>query len=165
MDKGKPLLIVDVQQGFIKNGAGTIIDPIRSLLDSWNGLVYYLRYKNYPGSLYTQHLDWHEFMTSNQHDIVPDIYKSGCEIFDHFGYAPAAELIEKIKPHGEAYICGLDTDACVMAAVFACWDNEIRPYIIADCCACSDGESFHKAALDIMLRQFGVKSVIKSTLN
>ncbi|MGE3771155.1 MAG: isochorismatase family protein [Bdellovibrionales bacterium] len=159
------LLVIDMQHGFMRGSAKDIIQPVARLAASYPAeKVYYLRYKNYPGSSYTKFLDWHQFMTTDQTNIVPEVYRQGCAIFDHYGYAPPPELIAELKKYQTVGICGVDTDACVMAAVFAVWDAEIRPIVFANYCASSDGPMFHKAALDLMLRQFGTTSVIRENV-
>lgn len=165
MNKPEALLIIDIQQGFMKNGAEAVIDPIATLVESWpQDRLFYLRYRNYPGSLFARHLDWHEFMTSGQVDIVPKVYVEGAPVFEHYGYRPPDTLIEVLSGFETVGICGVDTDACVMAAVFALWDAEIRPVVLADYCMSSGGRSFHNAALDLMLRQFGTDGILRGRI-
>lgn len=161
--KPEALLIIDIQHGFICNGVEQIIPSLVELVHKWPcENLYYLKYKNYPGSSFTKYLDWHEFMTSEQANIVPEVYIKGSAIYNHYGYAPPDDLLVELHSKYESVgICGVDTDACVMAAVFALWDAEIRPFVLAEYCASSGGPQFHRAALDLMLRQFGTGSVIK----
>jgi nicotinamidase-related amidase len=160
--KPEALLVIDMQKGFMKSGAETAIPAVKEVVTKWPVQdLYYLKYRNYPGSLFTMHLDWHEFMTSDQVDFEPGIYVEGAEVFDHYGYRPPDELLAKLKKYKTVGICGVDTDACVMAAVFSLWDSEIRPVVLARYCASSGGDQMHRAALDLMLRQFGVHSILR----
>lgn len=162
MSKPDALLVIDIQQGFMRNGAEAVLPKIKDLVHHWpQDRLFYLRYRNYPGSLFARHLDWHEFMTTDQVAIVPEVYIDGAPVFEHYGYRPPDTLIEVLKCYETVGICGVDTDACVMAAVFALWDAEIRPVLLADYCASSGGEQFHRAALDLMLRQFGMHAIIR----
>jgi nicotinamidase-related amidase len=154
--KPEALLIVDVQYGFMGKGADRVIQPIAELVQKYSAdSLYYLKYLNHPDSLFTKHLDWDGCMTSNQTDIVSDVYIQGSQIFNHFGYLPPSELLTALAKYKTVGVCGVDTDACVMAAVFALWDAEIHPVVLSRYCASSGGENFHQAALDLMLRQFG----------
>ncbi len=161
--KPEALLIIDIQHGFICNGVEEILPSLVELVQKWPCEdLYYLKYKNYPGSSFTRYLDWHEFMTSEQASIVPEVYVEGSAVYNHYGYAPPEDLMVELNNKYENIgICGVDTDACVMAAVFALWDAEIRPFVLAEYCASSGGSQFHRAALDLMLRQFGTGSVIQ----
>lgn len=163
--KPDALLVIDVQYGFMDKGADRVVAPIAKLVKSWpKEKLFYLKYRNYPGSMFTKHLDWHEFITSEQVDIVSEVLVDDAKVFEHFGYSPPPELITQLKNMQNVGICGVDTDACVMAAVFALWDADVRPIILADYCASSGGEQIHRAALDVMLRQFGTNSVIKGEI-
>lgn len=158
-------MIIDIQHGFMRNGAESVVPTVATLVKSWpQDKLFYLRYRNYPGSLFSRHLDWHEFMSSGQINIVPEVYVDGAPVFEHYGYRPPDTLIEVLRGFETVGICGVDTDACVMAAVFALWDAEIRPIVLADYCMSSGGRSFHLAALDLMMRQFGTDAVIRGRL-
>lgn len=162
MHRPASLLVIDVQFGFMRNGADRVVPEIRNLVSLYDpAQVYYLRYRNHPGSLFTKHLNWHEMMTSDQSALVPDVLTPEPVIFDHYGYSPPPEMIERLRGDGvrEIGICGVDTDACVMAALFALWDHDIRPIVPSSYCFSSGGENMHRAALDMMLRQFGFGSV------
>lgn len=159
------LLIIDMQNGFMRKGAEKIIPDVAVLARKWPVAdLYYLKYRNFPGSLFTQYLDWHDFMTTDDANLVPDVYVEGATVFDHYGYSPTEETVAALKKYKTVGICGVDTDACVMAAVFTLWDADIRPVVLAKYCASSGGDHMHRAALDLMLRQFGVGGVFKGDL-
>jgi len=159
--KFEALLVIDVQHIFMRNQADRVIEPIRDLVEKLPAdKVYYLRYINHPDSLYTRHLDCHAGMTKSDTDVVPEAYRDNAPVFNHYGYAPSVELMQILQKYKTVGICGVDTDACVMAAVFALWDAGIRPLVLADYCASSGGKQFHETALGLMLRQFGVDGVI-----
>jgi len=159
-EKPDALLVIDIQKGFMRNGAELLVEPIAKLVRRWpTENVFYLRYRNYPDSLYARHLDWHDFIAGDNINLMPEVYLDGAPVFEHYGYRPPDELIAQLKNFRAVHICGVDTDACVMAAVFALWDAEIQPVILANYCMSSGGIQFHRAALDLMLRQFGAKCV------
>lgn len=160
--KPDALLIIDIQNGFMSKGAESVIAPVVELVSAWpQEHIYYLKYRNYPDSLFARHLDWQELMTSPEVDFVSGTYREGSPVFEHFGYKPPDDLIAALKQYKTVGICGVDTDACVMAAVFTLWDADIRPVILEKYCASSGGAHFHEAALGLMLRQFGTSCVYK----
>ena len=83
-------------------------------------------------------------MTGDEIAIVSAVYREGGRIFDHYSYIPSVDALNALKQFQKVAICGVDTDACVMAAFFALWDAEIPSVILANYCASSGGESFHK---------------------
>lgn len=166
MHRPAALIVVDMQFGFMTNGADRLVPEIRDLVALYPvERVYYLRYRNHPGSLFTRYLNWHAFMTSDQSAIVPEVYRPGSRVFDHFGYSPPPEMTDVLKADDltEVGICGVDTDACVLAALFNLWDHDIRPIVLSSYCYSSGGENLHRAALDLMMRQFGFGSVFTRT--
>jgi nicotinamidase-related amidase len=159
----KALLVIDVQYGFMKAGADVVVPRISQLTKTWPAEdVYYLKYRNYPNSFFAKHLDWTDCMTGDDVNIVKEVYLEGRPVFEHFGYMPPSELFAALRKYEVVNICGVDTDACVMAAVFALWDAEIKPMVLEYYCASSGEENMHKAALGLMLRQFGVTAVSRT---
>lgn len=157
----KALLIIDMQAGFMRQGCEDLVPKIARLAGFFpENAIFQLRYRNYPGSAFARFLDWQECTDSQESALLPEMEKIGGHIYDHWGYLPPPELVQALKPLAQVGICGVDTDACVMAACFALWDAEIRPWILADYCFSSGGKPLHQAALDLMRRQFGGNSIL-----
>jgi len=160
--KEKALLVIDVQHGFMQQGAEIVVPRIRDLVGAWpEDDIFYLCYRNYPGSFFSKNLDWTECMTGEAVAIVPDVYKKGRPVFEHYGYKPPEGAMQALRQYQSVHICGVDTDACLMAAVFALWDAEIRPVVLEHYCASSGGPHFHQVAVDLMLRQFGTGCIVR----
>lgn len=153
------LVIVDMQNAFLKQ-ASHLVTPVQELAASWPAEhTFWLKYRNTPGSLFEEHLFWSEAMVSPETDLIE------CEnqdhVYTHYGYSPPDEFIDHLKSANlaKAYVCGVDTDACVYAAMMKLWDNEIRPVLLKDFCTSSGGKNFHDVALNLMIRQFGMDSI------
>lgn len=154
------LIIVDMQNVFLKQSSH-LVTPIQELAESWpEDGVFWLKYRNTPGSLFEKHLFWSEAMVSPEIDLIQSKHQKN--IYTHYGYSPPQEFIDHLQAKGytSAYVCGVDTDACVYACMMKLWDNEIRPVLLKDYCASSGGVNFHDVALNLMIRQFGMDSVI-----
>jgi nicotinamidase-related amidase len=74
-------------------------------------------------------------------------------ILDKAGYGLSAENLDRLRETGctEWHLCGLETDACVLACAFSLWDSGMRPKVLLDLCA----SPLQKAASMILERQFG----------
>lgn len=155
MSKPCALLIIDMQNVFLRS-LGHLIPKVQELAESWpEEDIYWLRYRNHPGSLYERHLDWSDATLADDIEMIDG--KGQDKKFWHYGYSPPLELITELKEKYEtAYVCGVDTDACVYAAMMTLWDNEIRPILLSDYCGSSGGQHFHDVALSMMNRQFGM---------
>ena len=137
------LLIVDAQVGF---------DPSHDLLarieDASHGYrtVVMTRFINQPNSLYRTVLDWH----GDGGELALQI---PCTlILDKTGYGLASSHIEALKGLCvEWHLCGLETDACVLACAFSLWDARMRPIILHDMC----DSPLHTEGVAVARRQFG----------
>jgi len=163
MKKDHPLLIIDLQNIFLEKVPSPFIAKLVGFIDQWpKEQLYWLRYLNLPDSLFAKCIDWQECMTSPGKDLITPAGHETRRVIDHFGYAPPPELIAEFKKVGyqKVSICGVDTDACVMAHTFSLWDNDIQPIIHANYCASSGGDEMHKAAISMMYRQFGTACIV-----
>lgn len=160
-----PLLVIDLQNAFMKSIPSDFIGKLDGFLKRWKPAnLYWLRFVNHPGSFYEQHINYADCMVSPDRDIMglPSFPADAPrQIVTHYGYAPPADFIASLKAagHTKVGICGVDTDACVMAACFALWDAEIQPIIFSQYCHSSGGVDMHRAALSMMFRQFGMHSM------
>ena len=60
----------------------------------------------------------------------------------------------------EIYLCGFDTDGCILKTAFDLFENNIKAYILQDYCMSSGGEKYHYEAIDILKRSIGEKFII-----
>lgn len=115
----------------------------------------YTRYVNPPGSLFRTVLkqkccapgseDTELLLTPRPTDLVMDKVA-------RYGLTPAQ--IAKLKRHGIRCmtVCGLDTDACVLAVMFSLFDGGIECHLKENMCWSSSG--LHKPAVAICREQF-----------
>lgn len=58
------------------------------------------------------------------------------------------------------YLCGINTDCCVLKTAFDLFENEYDFYILKDYCASTNGTEKHNNALEILKRNIGNKRII-----
>ena len=58
------------------------------------------------------------------------------------------------------YLCGLETDACVLKTALDLFENEYDFYVLKDFCGCTNGKSAHLNAIKILQKNIGEKRVI-----
>lgn len=138
------LLIVDLQTGF--HPPGSLVDEIRAYAGQFD-VVVQTQFQNTEGSLYRTVLgrngDGGELLLS-----IP-----GAIILKKLGYGLTQRQLTAIASLecDEWSICGLETDACVMACAYSLWDAGIAPRIIGELCA----SPLHGAGMSVLSRQFG----------
>ena len=67
------------------------------------------------------------------------------------------ELLNYIE---EIYLCGIDTEACILKTAFDLFEKEYDVYVLKDYCASTLGVKRHNNAIAILKRNIGEKSII-----
>lgn len=165
---GTALVIVDVQQGFIREGGAHLVSAIAAYLDARRDrydLVLATRFRNHPGSRYESERDWSGMTAPDEIALVPAIAARADEVLDKHGLAPDRDALCALLADRQVervHVCGLDTDQCVLATALLLWDEGFRPAVLADLCATSGGEELHDAARAILRRSIGDRNVLRS---
>lgn len=143
MDKAG-LLIVDLQHGF--SPSHELVEQIRRLSTHYERVVM-TRFTNHPGSLYRSVLGWNGdggYLVFSDHRAV---------ILDKSGYGLAEQHLQLLAKMQctEWHVCGVETDACVLACAFSLWDYGLRPIIRSELCE----SPLHDQGVAVAKRQFG----------
>lgn len=149
------LIIVDLQRGF-KLSRALVTRIARRRQDPSFHLTVFTRFENPAGSLYRSELDYDEMVPgSTETELLLAPTKRDWVIIKETYGLPAA-LIRRLRRNGITHVelCGVDTDACVLAAMFTLFDAGIVVRVDA---SLTSGR-LKRSARPIMLRQFGSKS-------
>jgi nicotinamidase-related amidase len=152
MKAHRAVLIVDVQQAF---------DPPPRFLRKLGRYVnrfpcrIFTRFVNPPDSMFRKVLKQKCCAPGSADTDLLISPKPGDLIFDKVGhYGLSSRHIRRLKSRGikQVTVCGLDTDACVLAVLFALFDSGIYCHLKENMCWSSSG--LHDAALRIIRKQF-----------
>ena len=156
------LLIVDLQRGFITEKTQKVIGVVENAVNTLEyDVCVYSKFYNNEETSFSRILNWDRFQSIEEQEIVlPRV--NGNVIVSKNTYSAVTkelkQLIEKNKIE-RVYLCGIDTDSCVLATAFELFDNGVEPVIIIDGCASTAGDEYHHAAEIIMKRSFGRENV------
>jgi len=146
----KVLIIIDLQVSF---------SPSNDLVARINEIA-----RNYSTVIATQFVNGNElFQTVLQY---PKLSESECKlvslpesikVFKKTGYGLPVDLITLLKSNSvvEVDICGLETDACVLASMYNLWDAGIQPHLLKEVTVTRDQE-LQNASCVILQRNFRV---------
>lgn len=161
----QPLLVVDVQRGFLNDYTDHIPARIRALIQRGGfAPLLFTRFVNAPDSPYQKFLQWDACATEPETDIAPELQpfaKPEC-IFTKPGYAGMSdELRAHLRDQGiEAVtVVGIDTDMCVLKIALDVFDLGIAPTVLVDCCASTSGLQSHLAGLAVLARNIGARQL------
>lgn len=157
----EPLLIVDVQRGFINDYTQHIPGRITRLVATGRyGPVLFTCFINSDTSPYRRLLDWHACAGPPETEVVEELlpFAQGENVYekhgltgvpDELGARLAKEQIRQIA------VVGIDTDMCVLKIAMDLFDLGIEPVVLVDCCASTAGLQAHLAGLAILSRNIG----------
>lgn len=161
---GSPLLIIDVQKGFINEWTAHVPARVESLQDTFEPVVV-TRFYNPQRSLYRRLTGSNEFSLGSAETQLAFVPRAQATVVDtsvHNGLS--ASLLETLRSEGvnRVHLCGIATDTAVLLTAAALLDNGIEPVVLAHACGSDGGHELHETALQILRRLIGVKQVIGS---
>jgi nicotinamidase-related amidase len=161
----EPLLIVDVQVGFLNPFTSHIPKRIARLIERGDySPVLFTRFINIPDSPYWRFLNWRACAAPPETDLAPELvsFAQSDLTFAKPGYAGISdELLGHLQSSGwdQITIAGIDTDMCVLKIAMDIFDMGIRPIILVDCCASTSGLQSHLAGLAVLARNIGAEQL------
>lgn len=173
MSKHKPVLVVvDVQNGFITKHSKPVIPIIVDLVHRWQaarGDVVFTRYLNYPGSPFERLLGWTKMANGPDIELVTELAPyvgPHTPVVDKYVYTlftPEGTHLVDERGWTDLYVCGIDTDICVLKTVVDAFEHNLTPWILQDACASHAGPEAHIAGLFIAGRFIGANQIIQTT--
>ena len=155
------LLVIDMQKAFINPNTEYLIEKISNLINAnqYNYIVF-TRFINTNDSIYVRDLNYYGCIGEDKELVIkPDNHK----VIDKKVYSSLnSELKNYIIENNIAkiYLCGINTDCCVLKTAFDLFENEYDFYILKDYCASTNGTEKHNNALEILKRNIGNKRII-----
>ena len=165
-----PLLVVDVQCGFINDFTHHIPERVVRLIEQGNyEPIVFTRFLNRPDSPYTQLLGWDSCDRSPEIDLAPEIEAVADPklVFAKPGLCGLPDdLIAYVDKHQfqQVAIVGIDTDMCVLKIAMDLFDRGIEPIVLTDCCASTAGLQAHLASLAVLSRNIGAQRLREAGL-
>lgn len=153
----KALIIIDVQNYFVNNTTKELPHKISSFIDKNNfEFILFTQFVNQEDSNYIKQLAWRECFTSPEIDIHPQLakYAANNNVFVKHSYSifKSNKLVSFLKKNNiqTLYLCGIDTDSCVLASAFEAFDFGYDIKILMDLTQSHSGNEFHVAARKII---------------
>lgn len=155
-DKRAVLLVVDLQEEFVKKVTKTNLKRIKDLARSskvdvsMSGI-----WVNNPDSNYSRMLGYTKSVQGTTSILSDAAISLDCRT----QYSSLTnQLKSTITKEDVILVCGAETDACVLATCFSLFDNGYSFKVISDLCF-TKNEELQQAALTIMKRNFGKNNV------
>lgn len=150
----KILIVIDVQNVFVNEKNKFIVNGIKSLIESDKfDKVIFTVFINNEKSSFVKYLNWNKAFRSEGTRIVEDLRSFSDIIIERstFSAFGAKEILNYISKEDEIYLCGLDTDACVLATAYEGIDIGFDIKVIDDLIF-SVNEEMHAIGMNVMRR-------------
>jgi nicotinamidase-related amidase len=159
--RAAPLLVVDVQRGFLNEYTAHIPARVARLVRrGGHDPIYFTRFENPPGGPYRRFLGWDACARPPETDLAPELESFAADerVFSKPGYAGLPDALAGVLATAgveQITLVGIDTDMCVLKVALDLFDLSIEPIVLVDCCASTAGLQAHLAGLAILTRNIG----------
>jgi nicotinamidase-related amidase len=158
----EPLLVVDVQRGFINEFTQHIPRRIKCLIETGDyAPILFTRFVNPPSSPYQRLLDWHACVEPPETDLVDELTDFAADDLVFTNKQGTTGMSDELgdwlcrQAFAQISVVGIDTDMCVLKMAMDAFDLGIEPIVLVDCCASTAGLQAHLAGLAILSRNIG----------
>ena len=156
------LLVIDLQKAFINENTIDVVERIDKLIkDNKYDNVIFTRFINNDNSIWVKKLKYEGCISNESKRIVLDTNNN--LVIDKNIYSAFSRQLKKYISDNKIdniYLCGIDTECCILKTAFDLFENGYNVYVLKDYCACTLGEIRHNNAIEILKRNIGEEYVI-----
>ena len=165
------LIVVDAQNGFVSEYSSHVIPVIENLVRRWLTAgrdVAFTQYINHENSIFERLLGWTKLQESPAIDIVPELQpyvtrSTGIiEKRIYTLFTDEGEQLAKDRGWTDVYVCGIDTEVCVLKTAVDAFERNIVPWLITDASASHSGLEAHSAGLLVAAKMIGPRQLVQS---
>jgi len=151
------LVVIDVQNYFVNNKTKSLPTRIASFIrTSRFDYVLFTQFVNNENSNFVKLLNWRKCFSSPDIDIHPTLVKFTTQenTFKKTSYSifKSDGFTDFLKKHNisKLFLCGIDTDSCVLASSYDAFDLGYEIKVIKKLCQSHSGEDYNDAAIKII---------------
>jgi nicotinamidase-related amidase len=164
MKPKEALLVIDVQNYFINDRTKNIPRKVSEYIANNHqlfDLIIFTNFVNTRQSPVFRFLHWEKSVRSPDTDIAPEL-----EPALKFGIVFSKDVLSALripsvssllKEHmiKNLYVCGIDTDSCVLATAYDAFDKGYRVSLLENLSMSHGGKNLHEAAVTLFRRNIG----------
>lgn len=154
------LIIIDVQNYYINENTKNIPSKIAKYIEENHfDLLVFTQFINHPNSHASINFNWLENQTSPEIDICNELKKysntNNTFIKDTYSAFKNKVFRNYLKNNSiqKLYICGFDSDACVLATSYEGFDLGYKIEVLENLTASTKGKKYYDSALMIIQRR------------
>lgn len=167
----KILIVVDMQNGFTsykqtKELKNKVIDLVNTKTFDY---VIATKFINKEDSQFVKILNWNRLKNSPETDLIDGLNAN--YVFSKNIYTCCnKEFLDLLKTVNDnaipthVFICGADTECCVLKIATDLFENNIMPLVLVNYCDSNGGKEAHDAGLKVLLRMTGKDSLVNEKI-
>lgn len=151
------LVVIDVQNYFVNDKTKDLPTKVVEFIKTSKfDYVLFTQFINNENSNFVKLLDWRKCFSSPDIDIHPTLArfsnkentfkKTAYSIFKSHGFT------DFLKKHdiSKLFLCGIDTDSCVLASSYEAFDLGYEIKVVKNLCQSHSGKDYNNAAVKII---------------
>ncbi len=159
----KALIVIDVQKYFIDENTKEIPLKIAEYIKNERDMfdfVIFQKFVNNENTPFYKLFNWKDMMGSPETDFCDEIEEINHKLFERSTRSclrndEFKRFLEENEVN-EVFLCGFNTDECVISTAFDACDLGYRINVIERLCATYNGKEYHEAAIKLLREQFEV---------
>ncbi|WP_169216642.1 isochorismatase family cysteine hydrolase [Brasilonema sp. UFV-L1] len=163
------LFVIDIQNGFIAPNTSHVIQRVKSLLEqNIFEYVIFTKFLNTFESPYVRYLNWNKLFSETEQKLVDEIQPFAKIIFHKYIYTGCnEETLSFLKKRDiqTVFICGIDTEGCVLKTAIDFFENNINPYVLEYYSASNGGDTLHQAGILVLSQLIGRSNIITEPID
>lgn len=151
------LIAIDVQNYFVNDKTKNLPRKIADFIEKNKfDFVLFTQFVNRRDSNFVELLNWKKCFSSPDIDIHPTLIKfiTPENTFKKSSYSifKAKGFIDFLKKYNisKLFLCGIDTDSCVLASAYEAFDLGYKVEVIKKLCQSHSGKDYNSAAVRII---------------
>lgn len=151
------LAVIDVQNYYINSYTESLPAKIAEhIKGNIYDFVLFAKFVNNKSSSLSQYFDWHNMMGGDDTDICLELknFVTDNNVFEKSYYSifKNEHFVNFLKENDiyKIFLCGFDTDACILASAFDGFDKGYEISILKELSKSHSGEEFDKASIKII---------------
>ncbi len=155
------LIVVDVQRGFMNEHTRHLCEPIERFQHHFEKVVA-TRYLRRPGSAMSRLLGIEGFESHSAEAQLAFTPRADAVVVDKSNYSCVVpDLLPRLREWSieRAFVCGVDTDQCVLMVAADLLQSDVVPIVCEDLTASAAGPSYHESGLFLLRRLIGREQV------
>jgi len=153
----KALVVIDVQNYFVNDKTKDLPNKIAAFIQKNKfDHVIFTQFVNNEKSNFVKLLGWRKSFSPPDTDIHPALSKfaNPSNTFKKSAYSifKAPRFLTFLKKHNisKLFLCGIDTDSCVLASAYDAFDLGYEVKVVKELCMSHSGQDFDDAAKKII---------------